>query len=91
MKNKTSINRQTAIKIMACNLLLAVVLSGCDTAVDQVEKCKKPATVYAKHLSRAWYDSDDMIVKDANGKLITLSKDDLGGLIDKYNVGDTIK
>lgn len=89
MKNKTSFNHKLGISFYA--MLAVVFLAGCDTAVDQVEKCKKPATVYAKHLSRAWYDSDDMIVKDANGKLITLSKDDLGGLIDKYNVGDTIR
>lgn len=40
MKNRTSINRLTAIKIMACNLVLSVVFSSCGGEIDSTKGTK---------------------------------------------------
>jgi hypothetical protein len=74
-------------------MLCTVSLSSCETSsIEQLNKVKKPAIVYSKHKERAWYESSSMVLKDANGKLIVLNKDaELESLIDKYNVGDTLK
>ena len=50
MKKRTSINRLTAIKIMACNLLLCAVLAGCGTdkakSLEIVKKTFPNSKVY---------------------------------------------
>lgn len=50
MKKQTSINRLTAIKIMACNLLLCAVLAGCGTdkakSLEIVKKTFPNSKVY---------------------------------------------
>jgi hypothetical protein len=74
--------------------MLAVVLSGCgisETSIDQLNNCKKPAIVYSKHNATEWYDDDEMTLKDAEGKLLQLDSRKLSQLVDKFNVGDTIK
>ncbi len=63
MKNRTSINRQTAIKIMACNLLLsAVLLSGCGVDTPQfdgkklfvVDKIENESDTLCRYIAKDW-------------------------------------
>lgn len=63
-----------------------------DSTISQLNKIKKPCVVFAKHKQGQWYDKPAMVIKDNTGKLIQLnSGSGLSALIDKYNVGDTIK
>lgn len=79
--------------ILAILMLAAGLLSGCETSsINQLNDIKKPAVIYSKHKEDIWYQSPSMVIKDANGKLVKLFADsDLRGLIDKYNVGDTLR
>ena len=79
--------------ILAILMLAAGLLSSCETSsISQLNNIKKPAVIYSKHKEEVWYQSPSMVIKDANGKLVKLSADsDLRGLIDKYNVGDTLR
>ena len=86
MKNRTSINRPTAIKIMACNLLLCLVfLCGCRSDFDN-QKGLIVRQVYS-------YSSKDKCtyqveVIERNG-----DQDAFINLIDscgKYAIGDTL-
>lgn len=75
-------------------ILLSVLLCGCgadDTAIDQLQDCKKPAVVFSKHKSSDWSEPNQMVIQDSDGELIQLSWMNLAQLVDKYNVGDTIK
>lgn len=78
--------------VIATMCLLVAGLAGCSSSTEQLNKIKKPAIVFSKHQSNAWYESPTMSIKDADGEIIALSSDDeVRGLIDKYKVGDTIK
>lgn len=83
----------TSSRYFVSTVLAAVLLSSCESSsIQQLNKVAKPCVVYAKHKSENWYESPSMIIKDANGQLVTLNSDsELRGLIDKYNVGDTLK
>ncbi len=61
-----------------------------DTAIDQINDCKKPAVVISKHQAIAWWDHNEMTIKDSGDELIELDRKGLSQLIDKYSVGDTI-
>ena len=63
MKNRTSINHRTAIKIMACNLLLAVVFCGCNsTTVDTTVRRKFTLSV---HNGSGWSSGSSTIDCDS--------------------------
>ena len=103
MKNQTSINRPTAIKIMACNLLLAVVFSGCmeneyeKRLSNDINDMKKPCVVVAvkKRDADAGFHGGfgSIVIKDANGVYVTFDGNSYNGeaLVATYNAGDTIR
>lgn len=70
-------------------VLVMIMLSGCETAIEQIDKCAKPAVVFSKHKAyRAM--NNEMTIIDANGTYIQLNNDGISQLIDTYKVGDTI-
>lgn len=88
-------NKNSKIKIINMKriaILCAMILCGCGeypTSVEQLQKVKKPAIVYAEHSD---YPNRILIIQDADGKLITIENDNLlPALLDKYNIGDTIQ
>lgn len=97
MKNKTSINRPTAIKIMACNLLLAVVfLCGCSSETEQqtLEKLRTPVVVVAiDKVGNDCAKSGAITLKDGDGKLWSFGciTDIARSVSNSRQVGDTLK
>lgn len=72
-------------------ILIVASLISCNDAFDDIKNCKKPAIVFSKHKSVFLIDRDRMTIKDADGNLISLHEIGCNELIDKYNIGDTIK
>lgn len=71
---------------------LLLIFSGCSSsAIDQLDAVKKPCIVFSVHKEKGWWDATQMTVKDASGNLIELDQSGLKQLVDKYQVGDTIK
>jgi len=71
---------------------IIVLCTACeDSSVEQLQNIKKPAIVFAKHKDGDWDNHNTLIIRDANGNLITLTDDlELKALVDKYTVGDMI-
>lgn len=77
--------------ILIC--LSLFVFAGCiDSSIDQFNSLSKPAIVFTRHKCTAWYDNEAFSVIDSKGNIIEFRHDfELVGIIDKYNIGDTIK
>lgn len=79
--------------LLASSAVLLAVLSGCsDTSTAQLSSMPKPIIVFSKHKATEWWDNNSFSVKDKDGDIIELEQDNqLVGIVEKYNVGDTIK
>ncbi len=84
MKNKTSINRLTAIKIMACNLLLCAVLAGCGTdknkSLQIIKKTFPNSKVYQfPDKNYTWIVVDSIGIKKVT--CLNLTDDEIDGVL----------